>query len=391
VPSAIQRPFRRAGVQRASAVALVLLAFLLGVQTWHRAHRPAGNDFTSYLQAARAIATGSSPYDVDTPFPYVYPPLPALALRPLAMLPYGAAVIVWFLLSVAALAWTLVWLSRRMLGRGAAEAWPIAAIVLLLGAEVVQNNLLNGQINFLVLALCVGALAASAGRRPMVGALLWGAANATKLVTLALAPWWLIRGFAGAVIVGAAASTLLAPGYIGARTLFWTVEYFRDFVAGTLAGAAEDGLRFSLGAIVAAWLPSLPWLLAAGAVVVIAAVTLVDLRRGDAPNADLHAFALYLAAIPLASPKSETHHLAFAIPAAFLGAIEVLTYRVGSKDWRRRALVASAALFWIGHVVLAVRNVCWFASLVTLAATTAAFVRASASPSRSPGPPLPGA
>jgi hypothetical protein len=92
------RPLQRPSVRRASVVVLGLLVLLFAVQTWRKAYRPDGNDLTSYLAASRALAEGSNPYEVDTPFPYIYPLFPALALIPLAKAPYGAAVLLWFAL-----------------------------------------------------------------------------------------------------------------------------------------------------------------------------------------------------------------------------------------------------------------------------------------------------
>src|SRR5687767_16017455 len=88
---------------RILAVAAIVATIVLGAQTWHKAFRPGGNDLTSYLLSARALWDGQSPYGLDTPFPYIYPLFLAFAIVPLAILPYGAAVIGWFAASVAAL------------------------------------------------------------------------------------------------------------------------------------------------------------------------------------------------------------------------------------------------------------------------------------------------
>ena len=85
------------------AAAAIVATAVLGAQTWHKAFRPGGNDLTSYLLSARALWDGQSPYGLETPFPYIYPLFLAFAIVPLAILPYGAAVIGWFAASVAAL------------------------------------------------------------------------------------------------------------------------------------------------------------------------------------------------------------------------------------------------------------------------------------------------
>jgi alpha-1,2-mannosyltransferase len=365
----LKRPLERLSVRRAGAVALALLILVLAAQTWHKAHRPDGNDLTSYLSASAALVQGSSPYEAVTPFPYIYPLFPALALIPLTVLPYGAVVLLWFGLSVAALGWSLALFARRETPDGRlTDAVPIAAIVLFLLIDVVQNNLLNGQINFVVLACCAAALAAS---RAAAAAVWWAVAISTKLVPLALAPWWILRNRISVVCGATVIALLLMLVPLTLTDSDIVLRYVDGFVGGSLAsGAPEDDLRFSLYGVLGPTAHAVPWLPLVCAVLVIAAAALVDGRRGR--DADDHvAFALYLAAIPLASPKSETHHLAFAIPAAYICALRILRSQIHPGDWRRRVIIASVAGFWLGSLLGPVRNWCWFGALVLLCGVTA--------------------
>lgn len=365
------RPLERPSVRRASVVALCLLALLFAVQTWRKAYRPDGNDLTSYLAASHALAEGSNPYAVDTPFPYIYPLFPALALIPLAKAPYGAAVLLWFALSIAALAWVLAWIARREDPEGRArDAVPIAAIALILLTEVVQNNLLNGQVNFVVLACSVAAI--RAGSTGFTSAAWWGAAIATKILPLALAPWWVLRR-RPLVIIGAVAIAIalaLAPVLVAGRgAIEWTTEYLRGFVGASLQdGVSTDTLRFSLYGLVSRLAPDVSWLPLACALVVLGGATLADTRRRSRED-DHVAYAMYLAVIPLASPKSETHHLAFVLPAAYICALRTLRHRLPAGDWRRRTAFLSAALFSTASLLDVARNWWWCLALLALWAT----------------------
>jgi uncharacterized integral membrane protein len=368
---AILSPLERPAVRRASAIALALLVLVFAVQTWRKAHRPDGNDLTSYLAASRALLEGTNPYEVATPFPYIYPLFSALMLIPLTAVPYYAAVLLWFALSVAALAWVLAWVARQEKsdGRGR-DAVPIAAIVLILLAETVQNNLLNGQVNFVVLAFCIAAI--RAGSTALASAGWWGAAIATKILPLGVAPWWVLRGRIGVVIaaVAFAVALALAPAIIaGAPAVDWTASYLHGFVGPSLqAGASADALQFSLYWLVSRAVPDVSWLPLASALVVIAAAALADARRRS--RADDHlAFAMYLAVIPLASPKSETHHLAFVLPAAYVCALRILRHPVRADDWRLWTALASAALFSIASLLDVARNWWWCGALLALWAT----------------------
>jgi hypothetical protein len=365
------RPLQRPSVRRASVVVLGLLVLLFAVQTWRKAYRPDGNDLTSYLAASRALAEGSNPYEVDTPFPYIYPLFPALALIPLAKAPYGAAVLLWFALSIAALAWVLAWIARREDPEGRArDAVPIAAIVLILLTEVVQNNLLNGQVNFVVLACCLAAI--RAGSTGFTSAAWWGVAIATKILPLGLAPWWLLRRRPLVIIgaVGIAIALAVAPVLVAGRgAVEWTTEYLRGFVGASLQdGVSTDTLRFSLYGLVSRLAPDVSWLPLACALVVLGGAALADARRRSRED-DHVAYAMYLAVIPLASPKSETHHLAFVLPAAYICALRIMRYRIQAGDWRRRTAFLSAALFSTASLLDVARNWWWGLALLALWAT----------------------
>lgn len=354
-------------MRRVGVISLSLLFVIFAVQTFGKAYRPGGNDLTSYLAASRALVEGSNPYAIDTPFPYIYPLFLALALIPLTFFPYGAAVFVWFALSVSALAWSLAWIAKREdPGGRASDAVSIAAIVLILLTQIVQNNLLNGQVNFVVLACCIGAAAGAAQFR---AAAWWGAAIAIKILPLGLAPWWLLRSRTVIVLgaIAVAVALALVPVLVAGRAaLDWTAGYLQGFVGSSLeTGAPDDTLWFSVYGVVRLIAPDIPWLPIVCAAIVLGAAALTDARRR--PGADDHvAFATYLAVIPLASPKSETHHLAFALPAAYVCALRLLRYRIPAADWRRRTALVAVALFLIGAFLEVGRSWWWFLALVTL-------------------------
>jgi Glycosyltransferase family 87 len=79
-----------------------------------------GSDFTTFYDAGRAVLHGHSPYPTLESLPnvagrlfapYVYPPVAAYSMIPLSVLPFAVAVIVYFLLNLAA-----VGLALRLLG-----------------------------------------------------------------------------------------------------------------------------------------------------------------------------------------------------------------------------------------------------------------------------------
>ena len=350
------------------AATAIVATVVLGAQTWHKAFRPGGNDLTSYLLSARALWDGQSPYGLDTPFPYLYPLFLAFVLIPLAALPYGAAVVAWFAASVAALRAVLVESAFRRIADGGPRSAELAiAATILITFNVIQNNLLNGQVNFFVLLCCV--LAVKQRREAAAGAWL-GAAIALKLMPALLVVYFLVRRQFRAVLVAgitalvlALAPALLLDGPAG------SLESGFSRIAGIYSGYARELLvpmmttpvNVTLAYSVASVVQRVPgvgpalWLDVFCALAVLGVIVAVDLRTWRRRGADLAAAAAYLVAIVLVSPKSETHHLAFAIPAVALcfgwlfaqgdrGATLVRLAGSGPPERGHYVLLSSAAL-----------------------------------------------
>src|SRR5262249_4989058 len=191
------------------------------------------------------------------------------------------------------------------------------------------SNLRNGQVNFLVLALCVAAVTLTRAQT-----ITWPLSIAVKLVPLVLFPYFLFRRswlWLAASVVLIAAWCLL-PAVVVGRPIVGIYHRFWNVVFSTSLAAPAQLLDFSVAGTLS-WLtgtPLTPVLRASATAVVIGWIMPVDARRLRALNAtgspvgevrpaspaDAGAFALYLLAIPLLSPQSEIHHLAFMLPAA---------------------------------------------------------------------------
>jgi len=119
-------------------IGLAIIGALLGLDmlVFHLTTDPL-NDVQAYYQAAARLNAGQSLYppglDVNGPHYYFYPPLFAIAFRPLALLPYPLAAGVWELFVLVALATTLwrlgvrrpaTWFAVAVLARPI--AWTVA-------------------------------------------------------------------------------------------------------------------------------------------------------------------------------------------------------------------------------------------------------------------------
>jgi hypothetical protein len=137
---------------------------------------PGLSDFRFYYYAAQHILHGESPYLTED---YIYPPLLAGALAPIAGFDYFTARWIWFIFSHACLlgAGVLLW---RRLGRN----WMAAAVIAFVWSAgwVAQDNFATGQPDPVLTLLIVIALV-SAGWMQGVAA---GAGFAVKLIPAVL-------------------------------------------------------------------------------------------------------------------------------------------------------------------------------------------------------------
>jgi hypothetical protein len=369
-----------------------LLAAVLLWQTSVRASRPDGIDLTSYLISARALLHGATPYSLSTPFPYLYPPTLAFLLVPLTMAPPFVSLLIWFALSAGAALWAMqrvVVSVRPHLASRAPDLALLLAVLCTFFFSIFQSNLRNGQVNFIVLALCVAAALPRQVRperpapsahpdlptpsdppaHPVLPALLWSLAIAIKIMPLVLLPYftlrrrwpWLIQ----AAVFGAAC--LLLPAVIVRRRIVDIYVQYSDVLIASSTAPPVGQLDFSLGGTlsVLTGAPTTPALRIGAAAVVLGWMLLADSRRLQADH--VRALALYLLAVPLASPKSEVHHLAFMLPAA---AVVVPAWRWPSRPIGRTFLIAgslAAALYLAATVLPFAKGLMYCAALIASA------------------------
>lgn len=160
-------------------------------------------DFLPYYQAAQHIVHGDSPYLADG---YIYPPLLAFLLTPIAPLEYVTARRVWFAVSQLFLIAGAMLLWRRF-GRDWASACWIACVWALGGAAAEALGV--GQVGPLLMFLIVVALA----RRHRQRGAAVGLGFALKLFPGLLGVAVLLRGERRAVhaMIATALAAVLAP------------------------------------------------------------------------------------------------------------------------------------------------------------------------------------
>jgi Glycosyltransferase family 87 len=337
---------------------LILVLFLPGVYLTVADLTPAPHqeDFGAYYVAARALATGQSPYDerkadvlamaagVEHHSPYIYPPLLALVIGPLAALPYRAAAAIWLLLSAGAL-FAALRLLRTVVQLPWRLYWFVCAAVLFL--PPVHHTLQHGQINHVLLLFIVAGAVGGAG-----AAVLVGAAAALKIFPMTLAIVYGLSGRVGALMVMVVTAAALTLG--GALLQPAATTDFAQRVGPALA--IERRLapnNQSAGAVTARWFerdwfvepivhaPAVGRLASYVASAVVIAVTLWALwsvRRVEGAMTQPGRFSLVLTATLIVSPIVWDHYyVLLLLPAAVL-------YRCAGDRMVRVLLLAGTVL-----------------------------------------------
>jgi hypothetical protein len=310
-----------------------------------------GFDFHIFWDASRQVLHGRSPYpspaavaQVTDPAAghfFVYPPLLAFALAPLAALPFGAAAAIYTVLLIGAMTLTL-----RLLR---VTDWRCYAIAF--ASLPVLSSLRLGAISPL-LALAAAVAWRWRDRWLVVGAAVGGAVVA-KLFLWPLVVWLLVtRRFRAAAVAtaGAAAATLVTWAIVG----FAGLREYPDLLR-TLSRVESDW-GFSVAALGNRL--HLPCLAIAACVV---AGLLVTAYTGPADDRDARLFGAAIAVALLLTPILWLHYFTLAlVPLALarprLSAAWLLPLGFWVTPWTEPAhLPAWGITFALGLVFLATR------------------------------------
>ncbi|MBI2302561.1 MAG: DUF2029 domain-containing protein [Armatimonadetes bacterium] len=436
-------PRLRGGVVVAGTVLLGLVCF--GPYIWWRAKVVPGHpeqhntDFTCYTTAAREFLHGGRPYDVVNPggLNYLYPPLLALLVAPLAGLREQPQALCWLAFSLACLAGC--WLEAERLcrlqrgeggGAGPPAPWWVAAGAPLAVGMQAQAALRFGQVSpLLLLLLLSGYRLARHGRsagQVWAGGFLLAFATVLKATpALPAAVLWLLLaaaprrpddlprgrpapGLLGGLAAGAVVWALLFPAcLLGWRANLAYLGEWLDKVAlsgdpagrlgwllcSTLNQSLTNGLRL-LGTTLWATPPpaELAKLLTATLLALVLAAAFRR-ARDEEPTGQAAVFGLAALLSILAAPLCGIHMYLLALPAVLFVPLWLhrrgrsrLAFRVATVPWVIAAL-SDLLGSRIGLLGLGMSAWCaWAAVLLTVEPPTP-----PASASRAPAEPAPAA
>ena len=326
-------------------VALAILPFVISLgRAWP--WQPSTIDLQVYVYAVKDMLAGQNIFETTTPFwnlYFIYPPIAAVLMVPLAFGPYVFWQVVWTL--------ALVWAQQSVLRRcGVPRGWKLGllGVAVVLAVEPIRTTLGYGQVNTLLMALVVADLLpdrpgadGSLPRRRIPQGTLIGLAAAIKLTPMLFVVFAFLAGRRRAAVTGLVSFAVFTG--IGAVLLFSeTVEFFAGLSGGETRTASPLytgnqsllGVFFRLGDT--SRTTTLIGLAVAGVVALLGVLVAAHWWRA---GQKVFAVALVGLCTCLASPLSWTHHYVWILPMA----VAVLVGNI--PRWAR--LLAGAWVLWV--------------------------------------------
>lgn len=342
-------------------VAVVGCAVLVILGAWAYGLFDGMIDLRVYRMGGSVLLDRASLYDAELPgsgLPFTYPPFAAIAMVPLAAVPWNVALVVWTTVSVLSLAaiwrtslpaaaWALLpdqWRDRWLLVLAALTA---ASLLL----EPVWQTIQFGQINLLLTAMILLDLV-----RPQASRWrgLWlGIAIGVKLTPLPFLAFLLVtkqwRALRNSVI-GLLATVAVGFAIVPNQSWeYWTVVVRNANRVGGLAYTANQSFMGFLSRIgdEASYVEPAWFLLSA----TFGLVALWLARRLWSAGERVPAISVLALAVLYASPVSWSHHWVWIIP------LGVSLVQAVHRQWGRTGPAVATAVLWFGLFTL--RSIWW--------------------------------
>jgi len=328
------------------------------------------NDFNVYYFAAREILSGRDPYQnrLGPWTPYLYPPVLAELIAPLALLPLPLAAYIWFIIggtSILLAAHLASTLSRPLLPGGPPKhsteeslAHPyyqavVAIVALLVVGRFALDCFAMGQVNVIVASLAVAHVYLYSRGRPRLAAIALALGASIKLIPAILIIYHLAKGrIRFAIATSLLLATLLAASFLvfgrGAPAAFTTFRqetiangqgFDLGYSGNQSIRAAE--LRFADQPDEARRNPYDPDSLVISVVVLLGALFAAATRK-----VEIAAVAPIFCCMVVLSPLAwKAHFVALLLPAAYLAARAIASPRSASRRFAGLAVAAAFVLF----------------------------------------------
>ncbi|TDL99575.1 MAG: hypothetical protein C4K58_06705 [Flavobacteriaceae bacterium] len=304
--------------------ATIFLSFasiiLIVIQTFRRAFRPIGNDFTCYLISASDFIQGKNPYTTDSAFPYIYPQFFDVLMLPFTFVPYWLAVFLWISISYFSLFYTIKIILRILNPENYSfyNTLVYFSAINLLQFAILQNNFLNGQVNIILLFLCTLFLYYHLRKNIFFESLFLAIAISIKITPAFLLIFLLFHKKIKTILLTSVLAFLFIFGLPFLLTGFKSIEYYKYYLDTFILHKTMQGdeiIGYSLSSIFSYVTPKFAVILSAFTMIV---VNFLNQKLSVIESSKIQKtilFSLYLISILFISPMSEGHHLILIFPA----------------------------------------------------------------------------
>ena len=321
--------FSKEWKRRAVRPALILLAAAALISAYLLQIGPEMTDFGVCYQGGQRIFQGETLYrESDGHLQYKYSPASALFFIPLALLPYGTAKVIWYILEIAFLA-GILFLSFQILPVAEKRATPLLAWTFLIEFKLLAREVQLGQVNLFILFLLTSTIYLLLRRKDRSAGFLWGGSLLFKPYALVFLPYFLIKRRFSSLLSGLAAALVgltLPVAFYGIQGSITVLKEWPATLSQSTPGLLASYDNASLYGLLLKTFPSLSKQ-AIGAVFLmvflgLALAVLWMIKKGQAPtapqNPEVLESAFLLILIPFFSPLGWNYNYLYSIPAIMI-------------------------------------------------------------------------
>ncbi len=306
---------------------ITVAAVLTGVYLLHVGRDM--SDFAVCYQGGQRIIRGETLYrEADGHLQYKYAPTSALFFAPLALLPYGTAKVIWYILEFAFLT-GIFFFSFRVLPLAGKRASLVLAWTFFIEFKFLAREIELGQVNLFIIFLLTSMLYLLIQKRESSAGFLWGGSLFFKPYALVFLPYFLIKRKSRALIAGLAAAIIglsLPAIFYGVRGYFAVLAEWPATLSKSTSGLLASYDNASLYGFLLKTFPSLSKqatiaiLLLIFLAVALAALWMIkkgsEAASMQSPEVLESAFLLVL--IPLFSPLGWNYNYLYSLPAVMI-------------------------------------------------------------------------
>lgn len=316
-------------------IACISIIILIIIQTYNRALRPIGNDFTCYLISSEDFFNDKNPYTTNSAFRFIYPQFFDIIMYPFTIVHYNIAVFLWILLNYLSLFFSTKFILEIIIDKKISykKAFFAFSIVNILLFSLVQDNFLNGQVNILLLYLCILFLKYYLKNNQWASSLFLATAISIKITPAIFFIFLLYNKRFYSIFLTSFLSLFFIFGLpyiiIGFKSIEYYQYYLNTFI---LKETTKQADGFSLTNMISHLFPKFSIFISSAVLLSICLFYHLKHYTKNSEIFNLKVFSLFLLNILLISPMSEGHHLIFTLPTYLLIVNQTITSSITSKQ-----------------------------------------------------------